>query len=344
MIFTFTKTIASEFSDTIVSQETFLGLGVSNIGASKGLLIPSLATAPYVRVESMEDRRLYVDKSSVTNLGFDILGADIGGVPPYDVSILIDTTLSLNQDPTAITSLGAIRRQLRNTYFNLPRSGRLDNLWSTEGLEVMSDTNLLDIANLALREVNLQVMEDSETTQVTLASGSDNVTLPSDVGIIKEVILNLDSTTKQSLRSAVSLNSFFDRTLPGAPDQYLAWKQTQTGDPVSSRVLIFDVVSDGDYTLDIYFWKLPDDMVGDNEVPELFSGYHELILDKARAKIAKTIGDTRRMQEFTATYHEILQMALGSLRAHRRPTKTLYRDMNITQEGIFRKPKDHECF
>ena len=343
MIFTFNKTINSELSDSIVSSETYSGLGVSNVGASTGQSLPSISVIPYVRVDSQANRRLFASNISLT--GFDILGDEIGDPPPYAVSILIDTSLSLEQG-SIFSNLGGLIRTIRNTYFTLPRTGEKNNLWSIEGIEAVPDELLTNLINTSMRQVSAEIFEDTDIVSLTLSQDTDRVTLPSDVFMIKEVLLfQADtSTVGTPLQAASSQENLIrgnpDDFIKEAPFRYMTWKQTQSGASFSSRVLIFDRLANTDYRIDVMYWKLPDDLVGTSDIPEIFKGYHEMIQDKTCEKIAKLIGDSRRKLEFSQSYADLLSTYITNQKAFTRSHLTMYADMNLSH--VSRKAKrDH---
>ncbi len=298
-IFTYTKTISSEDSGSVVSAETYSGLGTSKEGKT---LPSSMTTAPNVYIKGEESRSLYAD--DITTSGFNIKGRDTGVAPPYQAQIMIVTYAGASIDTSAHT-VGVALERIQDTYFNLP-NGKFDNLHSTEGIKIFSRPKILNVWNRAQRDLNLEIEDDFDFYNLTLVSDQDWIALQLEEIFIRDVIILADSGDDRGtpMERLNSYESLVERGwgLTGKPDAYIIEKGTRSN--TLSRFLRFNKTPDDTYTIEVRHWKLSDDSDNDGDFPSIWVAYHKAIEYLACKEIALAIGDRTRMLEFDSEYEK----------------------------------------
>ena len=300
-IFTYTKTISTEDSASVVSAETFAGLGTSK----EGKTLPSgMTTAPNVHVKCEEGRRLYAD--DLTTTGFNIKGGDEGPAPPYQAQIMVITYAGAAVSTSSHT-VGVALERIQDTYFNLP-SGKFDNLHSTEGIAVFSRPKILNVWNRAQRDLNLEIEDDFDFYNLTLVVDQDWIALQEEEIFIRDVIMFAASGDDRGIpmERLNSYESLIERGygLTGQPDAYIIEKGTRSS--VLGRFLRFNKSPTAADTIEVRHWKLTDDLDNDGDSPSIWVAYHKAIEYLACKEIALSIGDERRMLHFDTEYEKAL--------------------------------------
>lgn len=297
---TYRKTISSMQSGYLATQYTYAGLGAS----LEGLAALTHKVAPLVFIDNDTNRRLRPE--NIDTDGFDVYGDPGGDDPPYNVQIWI-----ISSSIEATADLGGIKQSIRNTVFTFPNTGRKWNLWGHEGYELMPDPLLLSLINNSIKDINMEVFDDSEVYEDTMTVNQDYITLPNRIAMIKDVIVFAAAGDDKGYPMEPSAT--YDRLMvngtevTGRPDIYQTGKKTIDGS--LTRYIQFNKLPDAAYPVEVHYWKIPDDVAADTDVPELFLGYHELVETRALWKVATKIGDRDRKLEFMADYTEQLARA-----------------------------------
>lgn len=208
-------------------------------------------------------------------------------------------------------SFKSIKDQVRYTVFMFP-GDKARNLMDDAAEEFIPDPLLDDQINKAQRDVNMDVLEDAEVLETATVLDKDEVVLPNDVILIKDIII-FDATADLRgvpLERATAYASLIEQgtAVEGSPTIYMLNKRTPSGETTPIRIIQFNKTCDAAYKLEIHYWTLPTDMTSESDVPEIFEGYHDLIVRRARYRIAELLGD-QRLGTFLSTYNEELEKA-----------------------------------
>jgi hypothetical protein len=281
MIYTFTKTLAGDPP----YAETLAGLGASNVGQSTGQSIPAQTDIPYIEVHNSGNRRLYAD--DITISGFNIKADPGGADPPYDVSITVNTSDGL---PAASIVISTVRKQVRQTIFRLP-SGLRANLYSVEGTRHMPDELLDLLITYAAIDLNADILGLPTIETVTLPGGSTSVTAPSGMLMLKSA--HIDDGLPLETQGGIAGLVREGIGLTGDPSKVLLFNPGGGG----AATLYFDRAPTSNTDIVCHFFETTTGVNLDNI-------YLDLVVDRARQKVAKSIGDLDKSMEAKGDYFE----------------------------------------
>lgn len=189
--------------------------------------------------------------------------------------------------------------------------GKDQTLHTAAGVELVSDTILNTKIIDAIREVNMDVLEDAEVQRDELVIDQDEYELPGDVFWVKKFIIFNASTDLRGvpLEQVGDYASLVEGgpLLQGKPTKFMFNKRTPLGETVPLRFVQFDRTPDDTYTVEIHYWKMTDAISGDSDVPDIFVGYHELIEYMLYLKIAPRIRDFDAVKLWGGLYAEKLK-------------------------------------
>jgi hypothetical protein len=301
-VLTFTKTISSVVSQTVVSNETFAGLGAS----LEGLLVPTtIATIPLVDVESESERRLYIKNRTLT--GFDIYGDPAYVAPPYVVKIYVtiydgDISSQVTGVLPSLT-LQQMEGRLRGMRWQIPGEKMPVNLWGGEGKKLMPVSLMRKLITQAIGEWAMETritkdvweIADSNGDVSTLTSGERRYSLPDDLMIITEAKVAYDDDddvigypmvivsgadwdgSLVNVKSASSDATVDAKT--GRPERMFIWENEFELDPVP----------DDDYTFRMWGYKLPSGLSNATDEVDALHFYQESIYAKAKELIGREL-------------------------------------------------------
>jgi hypothetical protein len=208
-------------------------------------------------------------------------------------------------------SFKGIKDQVRYTKFVI--DGKLQNLWTPMGLDAIQEDLLDNIVNKAQRDANMDVLEDADVLTTNTVADADEISVPNDIVLIKDIIIFAATADLRGspMESVGSYQALIERgtTLEGQPDTYYLNKRTPTASTTPIRTIQFDRTADSAYKIEIHYWTLPTDMTDDSDVPELFEGYQDLIVQRSRYRVAGYLRDNDGIATFLGLYQEELAKA-----------------------------------
>ena len=266
--------------------------------------IDAFTAAPEIFLQADTNRALYANGKTTTQ--FVINGFPGGVAPPFTVSATIEGAGAFVGE-----SFKAIKDQVRYTMFQFP-DGQLRNLFDDAAEELIPIPLIDELLNKSQRDVNMDVLEDAEVFETVTVLDEDDIALPTDILLIKDIVIFAATTDLRGfpLEKAANYASLVEQgfAVTGSPTIYMLTKKTRSGGSVPVRVVQFNKTCDAAYKIEIHYWVLSLNMTSESDLPEIFEGYHDLIVRRARYRIAELIGDPR-FGTFLSTYNEELEKA-----------------------------------
>lgn len=330
MIFNFEVTLSS--GDSFPKAYTYPGLGSDKNGNT----IPTLSIIPYVGVES--EGNLNVRAVNRTTTGFSL---DIGllGDPPDNTTVQLLVVTFDGASASLLTSdFGTLRKEIKSTHFKIPNSDGtgfvFNNLYCDLAEIRMPDKLIKSILNRAMMDINKEILDVAETYSDTMTADDDKYKLPSDLFMIRKIIVFESASDKKGfpLEQVTSYDALIRRgtDLTGMPERFLVGTRTASGDSAPTKYIQWDRTPDSAYAIEIHYWQLPPSVDVEADVPEIFPGYNTLIIDKVCMEIAKKLGDRERFLEFRSENEMNIRKAKDLEQQVNTPlTSTQFNDLSI---------------
>jgi hypothetical protein len=197
-----------------------------------------------------------------------------------------------------------LQNKVRYTQFVV--NGKLQNLHTDDGVEKINEELMADIVNRAIREVNFDIFEDFEVVTETTEADKDEITLPVDIMLIKDIIIKEAAADLKGvpLESVASYNALVEggTKVEAMPCKYYLLKRIPQNENTPVRIAQFDTIPKAAYSLEIHYWKLPGKLSADTDVPTIYEAYEPLIIDAARVMTAEYLGDDAALNRHSVGY------------------------------------------
>lgn len=253
---------------------------------------------------------------------------------------------------------------VRFNQFNL--GGRVQNLWSKDGIAAIPVDFLTALINEAALEIQLGLQADLELKHNSLTANVEVLAMPTNLLAVKQIVIFNDdnaaeSTTALSAYGAnegeqlEQVSSYVGLSvgraghyttgafvgIPNVGDMVVGQLSgCGTSDSASNKptkfmlheqlgvlYALFDVKPDLNYFVDIYYWAIPATLSTDTDSPDIPSQYQSLFRSLAVAKVAEILGDGKRHVSAMATYERMLQKMTAMNAKRHTPSRVLFRLM-----------------